>query len=406
MNKLWTKNFSLITLGTIVSMLGNTVASFSIGLLIYEITKSTFLFAVYTIATTIPRIILPLIAGPLIDRLSKKKIIVFLDYTSGIVFGLVAISLFLGIKEYSLFLVIGILLGSIDSIYNVAYESFYPTLISKGNYTKAYSISSMIYPIASTVMVPIAAFFYENIGIEVLFVFNALTFLLTASFELFIDTDRPDDINVQHNLKQFSADFKDGLKYLKKEKGLGTITAYFFVSTLCGAIFSTLLLPFFKTTPDFSVMQYSWLMSISTFGRLLGAAAHYLFRYPTNKKYFIAVTVYISICILDGSLLFLPFAAMMVFQFLTGLLSVTSYTIRISTTQNYVPKDKRGRFNGVFMVVTNIGAIVGQFIGGTFGEFVEIRYIIAIAMAIQIAAVSLIMIRNRRHVKLIYNQRV
>ena len=38
MTKLWTKNFTIITMGTVVSMLGNAVAGFAIGLMVLDYT--------------------------------------------------------------------------------------------------------------------------------------------------------------------------------------------------------------------------------------------------------------------------------------------------------------------------------------------------------------------------------
>lgn len=44
---------------------------------------------------------------------------------------------------------------------------------------------------------------------------------------------------------------------------------------------------------------------------------------------------------------------------LTGILGVTSYTIRISATQSYVPDEKKGRFNGAFNMLNTVGSFTG-----------------------------------------------
>ncbi len=54
-NKLWNKNFSIVTLGSAVSMLGNAVAGFAIGLLILDYTGSVFLYTVTIVAYTLPK---------------------------------------------------------------------------------------------------------------------------------------------------------------------------------------------------------------------------------------------------------------------------------------------------------------------------------------------------------------
>ena len=72
---LWTKNFTIITLGTVVSMLGNAVSGFAIGLLVLDYTGSTLLYAVFSVSYNLPKIIMPTLAGPYIDRFSRAKVI-------------------------------------------------------------------------------------------------------------------------------------------------------------------------------------------------------------------------------------------------------------------------------------------------------------------------------------------
>ncbi len=407
MNRLWTKDYTLITLGTIISMLGNAVASFAIGLVVYDLTNSTLLFAIYTTVTIIPKIIVPLLVGPIVDRFSRKKIIVILDYFSSVIFLSITLLFYFGVaNNYILFLFLGFLLGSVDSFYNVTYESFYPTLISKGCYSKAYSIGSMISPIATTVMVPIAANVYDGAGVEVLFIFNAISFFITASIEIFISKDKKDEEKKTYNFKMFKSDFVNGLDYVKHEKGLKSIIGYFFVTTLTGAVVGALLLPFFVSTDGYTKQDYSYLMAIGTLGRVIGALFHYKHEYKKDNRFKIAAAVYTSVVLLRAIMLFTPFVCMLIFQLMIGLLAVTSYTIRISSTQSYVPNERRGRFNSVFMMITNIGAVIGQLIGGVLGEFLYIPYIIVAFMILDLLAIFFIVIGNKKSISLIYNNEI
>ena len=84
--KLCTKNFTIITLGSAVSMLGNMVSGFAIGLLVLEKTSSTFLYALFMVFYNIPKILAPVMAGPIVDRFSRRKIIYTLDFTSATIY--------------------------------------------------------------------------------------------------------------------------------------------------------------------------------------------------------------------------------------------------------------------------------------------------------------------------------
>ena len=59
-NGLWTKNFSLITVSTVLSAIGGEAMNLPISLMVFDQTKSTFLAALIMICGMLPDIILPI----------------------------------------------------------------------------------------------------------------------------------------------------------------------------------------------------------------------------------------------------------------------------------------------------------------------------------------------------------
>ena len=387
-------------------MLGNAVAGFAIGLLVYDKTDSVLLYALFMTCYSLPRIVLPMFAGPYLDRFSRKRVIYTLDFASAAFYTVFFILLLRGYFNYTAYLLMSMVVGAIDSVYSVAYESFYPTLISEGNMTRAYSIESLIYPLSSAIMVPVAGICYRTIGLAPLFLFNAVTFLIAAIAETQIKAIETHIANTveKFNGSRFMQDLKDGFAYLKRERGLNAITWFFFVMMFTSSICMTLALPYFKSlTLVDGIMQYSLVMSANTIGRLIGGSVHYFYRYPAQKKYNIALFVYVAISIVDGAYLFFPFWAMLIFMLFEGMLGVTSYNIRISGTQNYLPNEMRGRFNGLFQMLSILGTIGGQLIAGAIGDLFDIRWVVAVCMAIFGLSTFVFIVPNSEHVKKIYN---
>ena len=62
-------------------------------------------------------------------------------------------------------MIFSLVIGSIGAVYNLAYTSLYPELITKGFMQKGYSISSIIYPSITAIMAPVASFMYVKYGI-------------------------------------------------------------------------------------------------------------------------------------------------------------------------------------------------------------------------------------------------
>ena len=413
--KLWTRDFTILTIGTAVSLLGNTVSGFAVGLLVLDYTGSTFLYALFLAGYYLPKIFAPLLAGPYLDRISRKKVIYRLDFLSSFLYLALFLLLFRGWFHYTAFLLGVLIIGTVDGVYTVAYDSLYPNLVSPGNFSKAYSVSSILYPLAAF-MVPVASVVYNALGSAApLFLFNAVTFFTAACFERSIGYQEThmDAAAGGFSAKRYARDFREGLDYLKREPGLMAVTAYFFVTMAMGSSLDTLALPFFKNHPAlFSsvpinvVTLYTVVSTCGVLGRLIGGWVHYRFAYPPEKKFAIAVTVYIVTTILQAGQLYLPILPMMLCAFTVGILSVTSYSIRLSSTQAYVPDDKRARFNGVFQMFSCGGQILGILSCGALTELFPERSIVVGMMGVNMVAIFLTVYRRREDVKTVYNRNV
>lgn len=406
-NKLWTKNFTIITLGSVVTMLGHALSGFAISLLVLDYTGSVMLYSLYLLAYYLPMVVMPLLAGPWLDNFSRARVIYTLDFLAAAIYLGAFFLIRSGWFSYVPMLLGVLLLGSIDSIYMVAYESLYPNLVSEGNFAKAYSVSSMLEPL-SMVMTPVAALVYSHIGIAPLFLADFVFFFIAACFETQIRA--PEEYRGEKtgkkDLRYMIGEMRDGLRYIRGEKGLLVITAYFFVSMLTGTGAGTLWLPWFKSAAGLGVTTYTIVQLGNVAGRFIGGFVQYRLKYPTGKKFAIALFVYAAICFLEGGVLFAPPWLMLVMLFVNGLLGVTSYNIRISTTQSYVPDSYRGRFNGCFHMIMSLGNILGTLIAGALGDLLPIRGIILSLMGVNLLAVFGIMYRGRRHVAAIYNRDV
>ncbi|NLC05711.1 MAG: MFS transporter [Erysipelothrix sp.] len=406
MNTLWNKNFTIITLGTVVSMLGNTVSSFALAVLILELTNSSFAFALYLALNNLPRLFVPMIAGTFLDRFSRVKVIYSLDFLSSFVFLFIFVGLTQNFLNYQLFMILALIIGTIDSIYQVAYDSLYPTFIDKGNFSKAYSISSMIYPIAA-LMTPVAAFIHETIGLEILFIFNSLAFFIAAVMETKMDKDEShiQEGAQQYKIKEFKKEYKQGLKYLITHKGLLFITLYFFCNSLFQmSVSQTLEMPYFKNVPSLGYQRFTFISTANVLGRFIGGFLHYRFELPSKYKFNIAMSVYVIISVLHAFYLYTPFTSMLIINFVIGILAVTSFNIRISSTQATVDNAMRGRFNGVFQTITTTGLIIGQVLWGALGEVFDARMLIMSMNLVTLVLTFIVIYRQREHVKPIYNQ--
>ena len=78
------------------------------------------------------------------DRFSRRRTIYLLDATSASLYLILALLIIFGFFSFPLLATMTFVIGIINSAYLVAFNSFYPMLVSDGNYSKAYSVSSTL----------------------------------------------------------------------------------------------------------------------------------------------------------------------------------------------------------------------------------------------------------------------
>jgi len=401
---LWTRDFTILTLGSVVSMLGNAMAGFALSLFVLDYTGTPFFYALYIFLYTLPQIVSPLIAGPLMDRFSRRRTIYMLDFFSTGVYLAVALLVTFGLFNFVGFALMALLIGTVNGVYWVAYDSFYPMLISEGNYSRAYSVSSVLETL-SMVMIPVSALLYNTLGLHPILFINAGCFLLAALFETQIsDVEKLAPSGERYNARRYLLDAKEGLRYLASERGLLLIALYFVFSAFCGGASSVITLPWFRQTYENGEYIYISVWAFMALGRVIGGALHYRLHLPAEKKFLIALTVYVATSVMEGVYLYTPLNAMRLLCFLIGILAVTSYNIRLAATQSYVPNEKRGRFNGAFVMLNTVGSLGGELLGGVATTFLPMRPALSVFMGIGALAAVVIVGGGRKHIAPIYNR--
>lgn len=414
---LWTYDFTVITIGSVVSIVGGTLSGFAISLLVLDYTGSTFLYMLFNVCYQLPMLVCPILAGPYLDRMSRKAVIYTLDFTSAGFYALLYFLLRSGWFNYPLLLAGCVFEGISGSVYGVAYSSFYPNLVTEGNLGKAYSVDSILTELAA-MTAPLAALIYSWTGSAApIFAINAVCRLIAACFERSIRHQETHMASAppasgRNAAAQFRRDLHEGMDYIRGERGLLIIALYFMFSGMCFSA-DVLHLPFFRNNahlftawPVEVATLYAVVSNFAVAGRFIGGLIQYKIRIPKEKKFSIALSVYVIIDILAGVVLFLPIPLMAAAFFLNGILGVTSYTIRTAATQAYVPDNRRARFNGTFQMLNSLGNIAGMLLVGALGEIFPERAILVGVNVLALTAVYFFMYRGREYVKKVYNRDV
>lgn len=383
----WSKDFTLIIIGTVISAIGGQTISLPMSLLVFDETGSTLLSAFLFISGMIPSVILPILIAPVIDRFPKKRSIVGLDYLLGIIYLIVAVIISRTGFNYFLYLGFSFLVGTIGTIYQLTYQAWFPDLIPFGFEQQGYAVSSSIYPSIMIIMSPIAAYLYKTYTMTTLFVIIGVLTIIAATFELFITNIHISKDDKKFDFSEYKEDLISGFKYLKKEKGIRNIYTYMGITNGTATGSMLMIQAYFQTVSFLTVTMLAFLRSAETIGRIIGGAIQYKVKVQPEKRYGITKFVYTAYSMMDGILLFTPYPFMIINRFICGFLGMTSATLRETAVQVYLPRHMRAKVNAVFNVFMALSLIIFQLLAGYLGDVIGHRIVVVLMASISLVSI-------------------
>lgn len=400
---LWTRDYCLLISASTLGAVGGIAGSYALSFLIYDETGSTFAAGLLIALRVIPQFLMPILVAPWMDRLPRKPFLVGGDLLGGILYGLAGLYLHQFEFTYTGYLIFSLLLACIGSFDSLAFNSIFPKVIPKGFEEKGYTVSGMLYPVLNVFMMPLSAVLMETIGVA-----NILLLQGCMSFFAAITESR---IKIKENIRfdgekigisLWWKDLKAGMRYLKGERGLLSIYAYMAATNGAAAGYSSILVAFFRSTPGFTSVMYSFFSVAEFIGRSIGGIVCYKYEVPPKRRFGFTFFVYQFYELMDVALLWLPYPLMLLNRGICGFLGINSATMRHSAVQRYIPDEYRARVNAFEdMLICAAGSIFSLAVGA-LGEITDYRIAMS-ATALMIIAVSWITVwRNRKDVQVIY----
>lgn len=215
--KLFSKDFTLVVIGQIISLFGNATIRFALPLYLLNLTGSSALYGTVTACAFIPAILLSPVGGIVADRVNKRNIMVALDFFTAAV--ILTFSLLLQGGNLILLLTVTLmLLYGIAGAYQPSVQASIPALVSPEHYMAANSIINTISSFASLIGPVLGGILYSAYGLEPILRICMGCFFASAVMELFIQIPFQRQASGGSIWKIARADFADSLHFIRKEK--------------------------------------------------------------------------------------------------------------------------------------------------------------------------------------------
>lgn len=402
-NTLWTKNYSLLIFATILGAAGGIAGNYALSFLVFDETGSTLASALILAIQIVPSFIIPLVAAPWMDRLPRKPFLVGGDAINGLLYALGGVYLMFCPFTYIGYLCFSLLLTSLHTFDSLAYNSIYPKLIPAGMEQKGYTVSAMLYPVLSVIMMPIAAVLMDELGVAWILIIQGTLSILAALVESRIKLREENRMQGKtFSFKLWWGDIREMAQYLRQEPGLRNIYNYMAFTNGVSRGYSPLLVAFFRVTAGFSSVMYSFFSVAEFVGRTLGGLLHYNLKIPEKKRFPVTFWVYQIYETMDMCLLWLPYPAMLVNRGICGFLGINSATLRETAVQQYIPDHLRARINAYANMLFQAVAAVMTLVIGAMGEVLDLRLCMTLCGAVTMGYCWATIWRKRKAISMVY----
>lgn len=401
-NNLWTRDFTLITVATIMGAAGAIAGNFALSFLVYDETGSTLASALIIAINFVPGFVVPLVASPFMDALPRKPFLVAGDAVNGVLYLLMGLYLNSRGFTYTLYLLFSLLLSSLSAFDQLAYNSLFPKLIPPGCMDKGYTVSSMVYPVMQVVMAPVAALLMDLIGVGNILLLQGGLSIAAALTESRIRTEEERRAYRRFSLRGYFADLKEAADYLRQERGMLNIFAYMAVTNGVASGYAPIFVAFFSSTPGLSAAMYS-LFAVAEFaGRTLGGVLRYATKMPKDRRFGFAFAVYQVYETMDMLLLWLPYPLMLANRAIAGFLGINSATLRLAAVQSTLPDRLRARVNAFESVLYSAAFSVLSLAVGALGEVMDLRLCVTLCAFASLIICWMTIWRRRREIRAMY----
>lgn len=401
---LWTKNYNLLTLASVLGAAGGIAGSYAMSFLVFDETESTLAAGLLVALRVIPQFLLPILIAPIMDRLPRKPFLVYGDGIAGVLYALAGLYLRNFSFSYPGYLVFSLLLACIGAMDSLAYYSIFPKIIPKGFEEKGYTVSGMLYPVMNVLVMPVAGLLLDAFGVANILICQGVCSILAACLENGVKIEESARLDGEKTgFSLWWQDFLDGFRYLKGEKGLRNLFRYMAVTNGAATGFSSILVAFFRSTPGFSAFMYSFFSVAEFAGRSIGGLVHYHVEIPKKKRYGFAFLVYQLYEIMDMILLWIPYPLMLVNRAVCGFLGINSATMRETAVQSYLPEEYRSRVNAFEDAAVSAAGGVLALIVGAIGEVLDYRLTVTLVSGVCLVICWLTIGCSRMELNRIYN---
>lgn len=326
------RNFLLLWTGQTVSATGSAVTTVAIPLIAIAVLKaSTFDVGLLAAATYAAFSLIALPAGVVVDRLAKRKIMMWCDGARLLAVGIIPVFAAFHILVLWQLYVIALVAGAFTVFFDISYQSYVPSIVDSPQLVDGFGKLGASASFAQVSGPGIAAGLVAVVGAAEALLVDAFSYVVSLACLLSIDGRESKPDHGARGIGQLKADIVSGIPFLWKHPVLRKTTAYAATGNLFIAMQISLNVLFLIRVLNVRPSVAALLAALGSLGGIIGGISSPLITQRIGS----ARIMWFSALVLDAPSLVLPLAepGFLVILFVIGY-AASSFAYSISAQRS------------------------------------------------------------------------
>lgn len=396
--------FLLLWGGQSISQIGSQVSLWAVPLVAVLLLKaSPFQMGILALMGRLPLLLVGLVAGVWVDRFPRRRVLIIADVGRALLMGSIPLAAWLNLLSFLQLSITAFLVGVLTVFFDVAYQSFLPSLVEGEQLVSANSKLESSTAFATIIGPGLAGTIVQVLSGPLAILIDAFSFIV-SSVSLAAIRVQEDTSKVRAGSHKLLSEMSEGVRFLWQQPIIRALTISAALFNLFDNVLGAEYVLYLSHTLGLSALYVGIVGACGGVGWLLGA----LFTEPLTRRFGLGPTLIGSItlsCLAKACIAFAggPFLLALgpvifgelLFQGVATIYSINSLSLR----QSVLPAELRGRVTAVVRVVTwGVGSF-GALFGGILAEWVGLRPTMIIAVAGTLLALIWIVLSPVRRVQ-------
>ena len=399
------KPFFTIWVGQAFSLLGSQLVQFAIVWYLTKTTGSATMLALATLAALLPQIVIGPFAGVLVDRWSRRMVMLVADAAVALATLLLAVLFWLNLATISTIYVLLVVRAIGAAFHWPAMQASTTLMVPQQHLARVGGLNQTLTGLTGIVIPPLGALAIEVLPLQGVLAIDVVTAIPAIVTLLFVAVPQPtrNDAPLKPSLW---ADMRAGLRFIIGWKGLLLFSLVGVVINLLGRAAASLSPLLITQVFKGGALELGWWQSAVGIGSVIGGVT--LGVWGGSKR---RVVTSLLALVLDGfAILVIALGPANVFVlvvaaiFCVGFLETIVFGLNGAIGQSIIPPEMQGCVFALLMSAAQIMAPLGLLIAGPFADAFGVRTwwlltgITIAAMAVLALCVpSIVHIEDRRY---------